>query len=826
MYMRDDLKFAFRSLRSSSNVTLAALAVLTLAIGATTAIFSVVDAVALRGLPFSEQDRLVAVGERSRVPSQPAATGDPDALRAVAPQNYLDWAAQQQVFESMAAVASGWFTLRQPGAEPESIVPQRVTAEFFDVLRVHPAIGRPFIAENEVVGRERVVILSDAVWRRLFGADRNIVGRTIPLEDLEGGPSATAGSGYEVLGIMPPGFEYPVASTRSTDIWIPYVVPPDQRLRDPARGAWYLQVIARLKPGVSLTQAQAQMTQVATAIEHANPVWNKDVNIGVRPLRDHIVGTRVKSWMLMLLGAVTLVLLIACANIANLLLARASARQRDTGIRAALGANRWRLVRLVLVESLMLSAAGTVAGIGLAWWLVAVLRASMPEDLPRMTAIGLDGRVLFVSSAISVVTAALFGLVPAIRSSALDLSAALKDGTRTVSGSGHHRLRNALVVVELALSLVLLVGAALFIGSFMSILRVDPGFDSTNVLVAQITPRLESRTQPRSVSPALSEIAERAAQIPGVARAAVVYTGVPLTGYVTKTTISISGRDIRELNPDGAGISIRQVTPDYHQVLKIPLRAGRLFNRQDRQGGLAVAIINESAAHKFFPGVDPIGQVVGLHQNVTIVGVVGDVREMNLETEPVPEAYLPIDQSEAFGGDVVIRTTSNPYAMLPALKSTVFAVLPEVPLRNVKTMEGLVAGRIAQRKISMLLLSLFGVLGVTIASVGIYGIMSYLVAQRTREIGVRIALGATRINVMTMVLANAAAVVAVGLIIGVGVSWYVSAVAKAFLFDLQPTDPRAFVAAAVALSIAALVAAAIPARRAASVDPVVSLRSE
>ena len=824
--MREDVKSAFRSLRSSSNITVAALAVLTLAIGATTAIFSVVDAVALRGLPFSEQDRLVAVGERSKVPSQSAAARDPDALRAVAPQNYLDWTAQQQVFESLAAVASGWFTLRQPGAEPESIVPQRVTTGFFDVLRMHPAIGRPFTADNEVAGRERVVILSDAVWRRLFDADPNIVGRTIPLEDLEGGPAAAGGVGYEVLGIMPPGFAYPVSSSRPTDIWIPYVVPPNQRLRDPARGVWYLQVIARLKPGVSLTQAQAQMTQVASAIEDANPVWNKNVTIGVRPLRDHIVGTRIKSWMLMLLGAVTLVLLIACANIANLLLARASARQRDTGIRAALGASRWRLVRLVLVESLMLSAAGTAAGVFLAWWLVGLLRASMPDDLPRVAAIALDGRVLLVSSAMAVVTAALVGLVPAMRSSALDLSAALKDGTRTASSRGHHRLRSALVIVELALSLVLLVGAALFIGSFMSILRVDPGFDSTNLLVAQVTPRVESPTKPRSVSPALSELAERAAQISGVTHAAVVFTGIPLTGYVTRTTISIPGRDIRELNPDGAGISIRQVTPDYHQALKIPLRAGRLFSRQDRQGALPVAIINETAAHRFFAGINPIGQVVGLRGNRTVVGVVGDVREMNLETDPLPEAYLPLDQSEAFGGDIVIRTIGNPYNVLPALKRTVFAVLPEVPLRNIKTMERVVAGQIAQRKMSMLLLSLFGLLGVTIAAVGIYGVMSYLVAQRTREIGVRMALGATRINVMTMVLSNAAAVVAVGLTIGVALSWYVSAVAKAFLFDLQPTDPRAFAAAALALSIAALLAATIPARRAASVDPVVSLRSE
>ena len=330
--------------------------------------------------------------------------------------------AQQQVFESLAAVASGWFTLRQPGAEPESIVPQRVTTGFFDVLRMHPAIGRPFTADNEVAGRERVVILSDAVWRRLVPCRSQYRRSHHPARGPRRRPCRGGWSRYEVLGIMPPGFAYPVSSSRPTDIWIPYVVPPNQRLRDPARGVLLdLQVIARLKPGVSLTQAQAQMTQVASAIEDANPVWNKNVTIGVRPLRDHIVGTRIKSWMLMLLGAVTLVLLIACANIANLLLARASARQRDTGIRAALGASRWRLVRLVLVESLMLSAAGTAAGVFLAWWLVGLLRASMPDDLPRVAAIALDGRVLLVSSAMAVVTAALVGPYWLMRSSALDL---------------------------------------------------------------------------------------------------------------------------------------------------------------------------------------------------------------------------------------------------------------------------------------------------------------------------------------------------------------------------------------------------------------------
>ncbi len=822
--MRDDLKAAVRSLRSSPSVTLAALAVLTLAIGATTAIFSVVDAVVLRGLPFAEATRLVAVGERSRTPQRPGGDRDPDALGAVAPQNYLDWVEHQQVFESIAAIASGWFTLRQPGAEPESIVPQRVTSGFFDVLRVRPAIGRTFTVENEVAGRERVVVLSDGVWRRLFGADPGIVGRTIPLEDLEGGKAATDGGGYEVVGVMPPGFGYPVAATRPTDIWIPYVVPTEERIRDPGRWSVYLQVIARLKPEASLAQAQAQMTQVAAAIEQANPVWNKGRTTGVRPLVDHIVGSRIKSWMWMLLGSVSLVLLIACANIANLLLARGSGRERDTAIRAALGASRWRLVRQLVVESAVLSVAGTVVGVCLAWWLVSLLRSTMPDDLPRVAAITVDVRVLIVSAAIAVLTATLFGIIPALKTSALDLSTALKSGSHGTSGSGHQRLRHSLVIVEIALALVLLVGAALFIGSFLSVHRIDPGFDFSNVLTALVAPRVTSRTDPPNIAPAMVEVVDRARHVPGVVYAAAISSGVPLSGYLSTRTITIPGKNI-DLNLDG-GISLRQVTPDYHRALKIPLRAGRLFNDGDGRSAQPVALINDAAARKYFHNENPIGRTVNIDYSRTVVGIVGDVHQMSLETAPVPEAYVPMAQANVVGGELVIRTSADPYDVLPALRTAVFGALPEVPLRNVRTMERLVASRIAQRKVSMLLLGVFGFLGLIIAAVGIYGVMSYLVAQRTREIGVRIALGATRFNVVAMILSNAGALVALGLGIGTLASWYLGALAKSFLFQLQPTDPRAFAAAAVALSMAALVAALIPARRAATVDPIIALRSE
>jgi putative ABC transport system permease protein len=634
--MRDDLKAAFRSLRSSKTFTAVALIVLALGIGASTAIFSVVDAVVLRGLPFDEHDRLVAVGER-RPPGRLDPDRDPDALSSAAPQNYMDWAAQQQVFESMAAIAGGSFTLREPGAEPEDLRSQRVTAGFFNVLRVRPAIGRAFTTENEVDGRHRVAVLSDALWRRRVGGDPGVVGRTIPLE----------GGSYEVLGIMPPGFAYPIASTRPTDLWVPYVVPADERTRNPTRRSIYLQSIARLKPGVSIDQAQAQMDQIAAALETAHPVWNKDNRVGVRPLRDHLVGARTKSWMLMLLGAVGIVLLIACANVANLLLARASAREREVGIRAALGAGRWRLIRQLMVESLVLSTIGTILAIGLAWWAVQVLKSSMPEGVPRITAIALDLRVLAAAAGLSILTGMLFGIFPALQLSKPDLTNALKDGSRGTIGAGRQRLRSALVVAEVALAVVLLVGAALFIGSFITLMRIDPGFDPDGVLTVQVSPRFEPGGPPTDYALRFAEIVERVGDVSGVVHASMISGGMPLGGSMSITTITVPGRKIG----DDDNISIRRVTPEYHKALRIPLRSGRLFEAADRQGSPDVVIINESAATKYFPGENPIGRTVGINGDRTIVGIVGDVHQSSLETEPRTEAYVPMAQGRVTFGE-------------------------------------------------------------------------------------------------------------------------------------------------------------------------------
>jgi putative ABC transport system permease protein len=817
--MRDDIKAAFRSLRSSKTFTAVALIVLALGIGATTAIFSVVDAVVLRGLPFDEHDRLVAIGERRTPGPKPDPTRDPLSLSSAAPQNYMDWAAQQQVFESIATIAGGAFTLREAGSEPEDLRVQRVTAGFFDVLRVHPVYGRAFTTENEVDGRHRVVILSDGLWRRRFGADPNVVGRTMPLE----------GGAYEVAGIMPADFQYPVGSIRPTDLWTPYVVPPDERIRNPGSFSMYLQTIARLKPGVSVSQAQAQMDQIAIALQQAHPDWNKDKLIGVRPLIDHLVGASTKSWMLMLLGSVAIVLVIACANVANLLLARASAREREVGIRAALGAGRWRLIRQLMVESLVLSTAGTILATVLAWWAVQVLRTAMPDGVPRVTAISVDLRVLAATAALAVMTGLLFGIFPAMQLSRPDLTQALKDGARGAStGGARQRMRSALVVIEVALAVILLVGAALFIGSFVSLMRINPGFTTENILTVQVSPRFAPGRIPESVdmSPSFAQIVDLIGATPGVAQASMISGGMPLGGSMSSTNMTlVPARKVDD--SDNRGISIRRVTPGFHKALQIPLKSGRLFEATDQSGSPKVVIINESAAKKYFQGESPIGRIVKLNEfERTVVGVVGDVYQTSLETDPMSEVFVPMTQQRVLSGELAIRTTGNPYDVLPAVKAAVLQVLPDVPLRNVRTMEEIYSRRVAQRRLNMLLLGLFGLLGLVISAVGIYGVMAYIVAQRTREIGVRMALGATRRRVISMVMRSAGLLVAIGLIVGGIGAWSLSKAADKFLFRLESNDPRAFAAAIAALIVAALIASAIPARRAASIDPMEALRAD
>jgi predicted permease len=820
-----DIRDAIRGLRLTPGFSIAALVVLTLGIGATTAIFSVVDAVVLRGLPFEQPDRLVALGERAPggkagkrpigVPGPPVVdVGDPLALGRIRPQNYLDWVAQQRVFESMAAIADlNESTLNLPGASPETIVLHRVTAQFFDVLRMRPAIGRTFSVENEVDGRQRVAVLSDSLWRRLFNGDANVIGRTIPLND----------GSYEVVGVMPPGVTYPIGAVKPTDVWTPYVVPESERVRGGRGISIYLTAIARLKPGVTVQDGQAQMNQIAAAIEQANPDV-KGMSFGVRPLADHLVGASVRSWMLMLLTAVAIVLLIACANVANLLLARAGAREREVAVRAALGAGRWRLARQFMVESLVLSIAGTALAIVFAWWAVRILRSALPEDLPRVMTIAVDPRVLAAAAGLAIVTGLLFGGVPALQLSRPDLTHGLNESGRSASGGRRRqRVRSVLVVVEIALAVVLLVGAALFIDSFRRLMQVDAGFNPNGVLTLQIFRSSPPGTRPPDVHDALIQIAESVSQTRGVINAAVASPGIPLTVNMHIDGFSVRGRPVEA----DRSISLKVVTPDYHRALRIPLRNGRLFEPTDRPGSPDVIILNEAAAKHFFRGEDPIGKtaIVGGKER-RVVGVVSDARQWSLETPARTEAYLPMAQTDAASGFLVIRTSGDPYDALPAVHAAMRAAVPDAPPRSIATMSERVAKQSAQRRLNMLTLGLFGLLGLVISTVGVYGVIAYNVSQRTREIGVRMALGATRSNVIAMVLMNASRLIGIGLAIGGVAAWYLGATARTFLYGLEAHDPLAFGVAVITLTFAALLASLVPARRAATVDPTVALRAE
>jgi putative ABC transport system permease protein len=605
-------------------------------------------------------------------------------------------------------------------------------------------------------------------------------------------------------------------------------VPANQRVRDPNEVNFYLSTIARLKPGVTLEQAQTEMTQIASALEREHPVWNKGTLTGVRPLVDHVVGAQTRQWMLMLLGAVAIVLLIACANVANLLLARASAREREVGIRAALGAGRGRLVRSLLVESVVLTSIGTVLAVVVAFWGVSVLKASMPDTVPRLATIAVDLRVLGAAAALAIITGMLAGIVPALQSSKPNLTNALKEGARGASGGrARQTMRNALVVAEVALSVVLLVAAGLFIGSFRSLMKIEPGFEPANVLTAAIQPRLDGNISSgptlRNYSAAVTDIAERIGQLPDVKFASAIAGGMPLGNSFSSSTVTVPGIELG--NRDG-NVSVRRVTPDYHKAIGIALRQGRYFERTDVAGAQPVIILNESAARVLFRGKPAVGQAVNYNGTRTVVGVVGDVHQTSLETSPVTEVYVPMAQVNTTFSELVIKTQGNPYRVLPGVRAAVLASLPDVPLRNVRTMEEVFNRRIAQRRLNMLLLGLFGVLGLVISAAGIYGVMAYVVSQRTREIGVRMALGAPKWTVVRSVMGRAAVLVGIGLTIGGVASWYLSATAKTFLFRMDVTDPRPFVAAMGVLAAAALIASAIPARRAASVDPMVALRSE
>jgi predicted permease len=814
--MRDDLRAAFRSLRKSPTFTTVALAVLALGIGAATALYSVVDAVVLRGLPFDEHDRLAVVTEYETTRQTMFGGG------TITPQTYLDWRQQQQSFDGLTAISNATFRLRNESGQPADARALRTTHEFFSVFRVSPLLGRAFTAEDEIEGQHRRVVLSHAFWQRRFGGGGDVIGKTLDLNE----------EPWEIIGVMPRDFAYPVGATRPTELYTPVALRSEERVRGGSRNFNWT-AVGRLKDGITRAQSQDQMHRVSEALDQQYPQWGPGRRARVITLHDHVVG-RARSWMLMLLGAVGLLLLIACANVANLMLARATARAREVGIRAALGAGRWRVIRGLLVEGVVLALCGALIGVLLAYGGVQLLTAWLPANLPRVADIAIDLRVLAAAVIAAVVTGILFGIVPAFHASRADVVTVLKEGGRSVASGGiGHRLRNLLVVAEVAIAVVLLVGAGLFAGSFVQLVRVDPGFDYRNLLTFNVSLRFtpgmtpEQRTEFGKRGRAyVDQMIEAVSRVPGVQAVTGVQEGLPLSGSWSRTALRLPGKP--ELKGDDDSVDRNTVPPNYFQTLRIPLRRGRVFTDSDHENSEAVAIINEAAVKKYFGDQDPIGQrIIISSKERLVVGIVADIRQLGLEAPVRHAVYLPYKQEVPFGMNLIMRTSGNPLNVMPAVKAAIWSVNPDQRLtQDILTLEGYMDRLIAQRRFNMAMLVLFGVLGLVITAAGIYGVMAYVVEQRTGEIGVRMALGATPQRVLSMVLRKALLLMATGIAIGAVAAWQLSATVQSFLFQVQPNDIRIFTVALIVLGTAGLVASAIPAHRASKVDPLVALRAD
>jgi putative ABC transport system permease protein len=809
-----DLRYGWRDLWSSPGVTVSALAILTLGIGTSTAIFSVVDGVALRGLPFDHADRLVNVAE-TWLPLG----GRPGAA---ARQNYDEWVARQDVFESIGGSANaGQPTTTTAPIENLHVI--RVTASLFGVLRVAPAIGRAIQPADERAGAAPVALISDAVWRRRFQSRRDVLGETVALD----------GASYQVIGVMPAAFGWPIGSVAASraDLWVPYV----PTSRDTVRGSgrtYNLTVVARLAPGVTLERAGVRMQQIRDALAAEYPRWFVDHGIAVRRLQDSIVGAEVRSWMLLLLGAVAVVLLVACLNVANLLLARAVARGRELAVRAALGASPWDLGRGLLVESLMLSLVGTALGVLLSFWGVRILRATLPEELPRLSAIAVDLRVLATAAAAAIVCGVFFGTLPALQLARPDVSATLRHGNRSHTGGAlGDRIRIALVTAEVALAVVLLAGSGLFIASFLRVMSVDLGLNPDHVVsigvypsrVPAITDRRVRLAAAQSVVMAALDAARR---VPGVVAASVLSSGLPLSGSSMSVPVQLPGRREPPFK-DNDEAYVHGVTAEYLDVMRCTLVRGRWIADTDRAGAPPVVVLSEEAVRRYFGGRDPLGETIVLNEApMTVIGIVRGVRFKGPEADVRPEAYVPFPQSDQPGADIAFRTGPDPALVAAAVQAAIRSAAAGGFVAPAETIDGHFAALVARRKFNMIVLALFGVMAIAIASVGIYGLMAFLVAQRTREIGVRIALGALPGGIVQMVLGRATVLMLGGLALGFAGAAVLEGAVRTFLFEARPHDPLVYLTVALVLVVTGLAAAFGPARRAARVDPLIALRSE
>ncbi|MCM3901009.1 MAG: ABC transporter permease [Pyrinomonadaceae bacterium] len=812
-----DLRYGARMLIKNPGVTAVAVVTLALGIGANTAIFSVVNAVMLRPLPYRNPDRLVSLWER--VPEY--------GRWRVTPANFLDWKTQSTSFEEMAAFGASTMTLTG-GGEPEQMLGTRASAGYFAVVGVEPILGRSFLAEEHEPGKGQVVILGHAFWQRRFGGDPNIINKTITLD----------GTSYTVTGVMPPGL-YPVWPTTSGRISFNQ---DEQQFWTPmsfsakwagVRTAHVLGVIGRLKPGVTIDQATAEMNTIGARLEQEYAA-NKGEGIIVNQFMNEVVGNA-RPALLTLLGAVGLVLLIACANIAGLLLAQHAARGKEIAIRAALGAGRTRLVRQFFLEGLLLTILGTTTGIALAMFGIDLMLKLMPSQIPRFAQTQLDVRVLGFTLLLSFGTCLVFGLVPAWQASRLDLQTALEQGGRTSGpGASRQRFRQLLVIFQVGLAVMLVISAGLLMKSFWRLRQVDPGFKSRNVLSLNLTLPLSKYRETQKINAFYNQLIESVSGLPGVEAAAIAYDHPLQSNWVD--AFAFEGRPVPE--PGKApSANFAPVSWDYFHTVGTKILSGRQFTKQDDENHSGVVIVNEAFVRRHFPNEQALGQRLRLsapariwnNERLTsfeIVGIARDVKSAGLNAEAEPAYFVPSAQAPLQDMVILVRTSTDPTSIVPALRKAVSSIDTDQPIANITTLEKIVSDSISQPRLSMWLMALFGGLAMILAAVGIYGLLSYAVTQRTQEMGIRMALGARTPDVLKLILKQGMTLALIGIALGLAGSFALTRLIAGLLFGVAPTDATTFISVAGLLIGVAVLACYFPARRATKVDPLVALRYE
>ena len=804
-----DLRYAVRTLGKRPGFSTVVVVTLALGIGANAAIFSVVHAVLLRPLPYPEPERLVRLWS--------AFPADGNELGTTSPLDLDDWKQQNTVFENMTGVPNvrlSGFVLTG-NTEPQEIASTLVTKGFFETFGMPAAMGRTLVDADHVEGANRIVVLSHGSWQRRFGADPSIVGGTITLND----------EPFTVAGVMGPHFEYPTAET---EIWAPLSLVPDSGVPRRRFVRW-LQVVARLKPVVSIEQARAEMNTIAVRLAEEYPESNERLTaVTFRPLHDAMVGD-VRTAMLTVFGAVGFVLLIVCANVANLVLARSEGRTKEIAIRAAIGAGRGRIARQLLTESLVLALAGGAVGLGVATWGIRALVALAPAEVPRLAGIGLDATVIGFTAAVSLATGLLFGLAPVLHVAGSDLQNSLKEGAPGAGGGGGRRsFRSLLVVVEVALVVVLAIGAGLLMRSYSRLMDVDPGFNSENLLTMGITARTYKYPDRQDYTGFFRNVLERLEKVPGVQSAGMIRP-FPLRGDTFEGesfSFTIDGQPPPQKGDEPEAV-LRFTGPGYFRTMGIPLLAGRDFTEDDDRDVPLALVINRAAAERYWPGKDPVSQTILVGQSRgTIIGVVGDIRQIELGVEPSPAVYGTYTQIARVGMTFVVRTHGEPLGMIGSIQRAVWEVNRDQPIMQIATMEQVVHESVAQQRFAMTLLALFAALALILAAIGIYGVIAFTVSRRTREIGIRMALGAGSADVLRWVVGRGMAMSLAGIGLGLAAAFVVTRFMAGLLYQVTTNDPMTFVTVSSLLAAVAFVATLVPAWRAGRTDPLVALRCE